>query len=130
YDPKTVFSSIDENGRYAFGNQPSILKWNLSRFAEALLPLIDDDLDKAVEIATEKVNEFDSIFDMKFDEMMLSKIGIDEPEKGDIELAEEFLKLIKIHKKDYTHSFNSLRLPDLYRDKPFVLGVEFLDWKK
>lgn len=130
YDPKTVFSSIDENGRYAFGNQPSILKWNLSRFAEALLPLIDDDLDKAVEIATEKVNEFDSIFDMRFDEMMLSKIGIDEPEKGDIELAEEFLKLIKIHKKDYTHSFNSLRLPDLYRDKAFVLGVEFLDWKK
>lgn len=130
YNPETVFSSIDENGRYAFGQQPAVLKWNLARLVEALLPLIDDDQDKAVEMAVAKINEFDSIFDIEFDNMMLGKIGIDHPQKGDIELAEEFLKLIKTYKKDYTHSFNYLRLPDLYKDKDFVLGTEFLDWKK
>lgn len=128
YKPETFFSSIDENGRYSYGNQPKILKWNLARFAEALLPLIDANENKAVEIATSKVNEFDALFDLKFEEMMLSKIGIYQPQKGDIKLAEDFLKLIKITGKDFTHSFNYLRLPDLYRDKDFILGVEFIEW--
>lgn len=128
YKPETFFSSIDENGRYSYGNQPKILKWNLARFAEALLPLINANENKAVEIATSKVNEFDALFDLKFEEMMLSKIGIYQPQKGDIKLAEDFLKLIKITGKDFTHSFNYLRLPDLYRDKDFILGVEFIEW--
>ena len=58
YDPATVFSSIDHGGRYAYGNQPAIAQWNLARFAETLLPLIDDDTDVAVEHATAVLSEF------------------------------------------------------------------------
>lgn len=128
YKPNTVFSSIDENGRYAFGNQPAVLKWNLSRLAEALLPLIDEDEDKAVEIATSKINEFDQRFETIYREMMLCKIGISEEENGDFELVNEFLDLMKKNKKDYTHSFNYLRLPGLYKNSEFILGAEFFKW--
>ena len=56
YHPETVFSSIDQHGRYSFSNQPKITKWNLARFAECLIPLIDRNKDKAIEIATEVIN--------------------------------------------------------------------------
>ena len=59
YDPKTVFSSIDRMGRYAYCNQPTIAKWNLARFAECLIPFIDKDTDKAIKIATEEINSFE-----------------------------------------------------------------------
>ena len=59
YDPKTVFSSIDEMGRYAYCNQPIITKWNLSRFAECLIPLIDKDKAKSIKLATKVINEFE-----------------------------------------------------------------------
>lgn len=130
YNPDTVFSSIDQNGRYAFGRQAAVLKWNLARFAETLLPLIDDDQEKAIEKATNKINEFDAIFNSEFEEMMLCKIGIYHKEEGDLALLKEFLELIETHQKDYTHSFNYLRLPDLYKTKDFILGTEFLDWKE
>ena len=60
YDPKSVFSSIDHFGRYAYYNQPTIAKWNLARFAECLIPLLDSNKDKAIKLATDKINEFDS----------------------------------------------------------------------
>ena len=56
YDPATVFSSIDHHGRYAFGNQPHVAQWNLARFAETLLPLLDDNHDKAIALAEEMIN--------------------------------------------------------------------------
>ena len=62
YDPQTVFSSIDEQGRYAYFNQPGITKWNSSRFAECLVPLIDNNKDKAIKIATETINGFSEIY--------------------------------------------------------------------
>ena len=62
YDPETVFSSIDQHGRYAYFNQPGITKWNLARFAETLIPLINDNKDKAIEIATETINSFAEIY--------------------------------------------------------------------
>ena len=68
YNPKTVFSSIDYNGRYAFNNQPIIAQWNLLRFAECLLPFIDEDLSKAIKIAEETINEFSEIFKKKMDQ--------------------------------------------------------------
>ena len=69
YDPKTKFSSIDQQGRYAYGNQPIIAKWNMARFAETLIPLIDVDLNKAIEILEEEVNEFSKIYINKSLEM-------------------------------------------------------------
>src|SRR5699024_838033 len=61
YDPATVFSSIDQQGRYSYRNQPGIAVWNLARFAETLLPLLDKDQDKAVEIAEEALSNFSSL---------------------------------------------------------------------
>ena len=61
YDPKTVFSSIDRFGRYSFSNQPPITKWNLARFAECLIPLIDKNEDTAIKIASETINNFQNI---------------------------------------------------------------------
>lgn len=128
YDPETVFSSIDEDGRYAFGNQTAILKWNLARFAESLLPLIDEDQDQAVTKAIQKLNEYDDLLNQAWYEMMLLKLGIDQPMEGDAILVDEFLELIKTHKKDYNHSFTYLRLPDLFKETDFILGVEFQPW--
>ena len=76
YDPKTVFSSIDKMGRYAYCNQPVITKWNLARFAESLIPLIDENQDKAVKAATEIINSFENKYEEKWLDMMLSLIHI------------------------------------------------------
>ena len=75
YDPKTVFSSIDQFGRYAYFNQPSITKWNLARFAECLVPFIDKNKDKAIEIATETINTFEKKYEAKWLNMMRDKLG-------------------------------------------------------
>src|SRR5215469_8649047 len=79
YDPKTVFSSIDHNGRYAYTNQPAIAQWNLARFAETLLPLIDSDVDKAVRLATEVLEPFIAQFDSRFLDGMRRKLGLTLP---------------------------------------------------
>ena len=76
YDANTVFSSIDHAGRYAYGNQPAIAQWNLARFAETLLPLIDSDLGKAVELATVVVRQFMPDFDARLLARMRRKIGL------------------------------------------------------
>ena len=63
YDPKTVFSSIDREGRYAYGNQPNIAGWNLARFAETLLPLLDDNQDVAIKLAQDAISDFNTEFE-------------------------------------------------------------------
>src|SRR6187549_2037048 len=87
YDVKTVFSSIDRGGRYAFGNQPAIAQWNIARFAETLLPLIDSDIGKAVEIATAIVRDFMPVFDARLLTRMRRKIGLGSEREGDAELV-------------------------------------------
>ena len=128
YNPETVFSSIDTQGRYAFGNQPNIIKWNLARFAETLISLMDPDEKKALEIATEKINEFDDKFTQKWYEMYASKLGIDELKEGDAEWINEFLGLLEIHQKDYTNAFTFLRLPEIFDENKFFLGEKFDPW--
>ena len=76
YDPKTVFSSIDQMGRYAYCNQPVITKWNLSRFAECLIPLIDKNQKKSIELATEVINSFENKYEEKWLNMMRDKLGL------------------------------------------------------
>ncbi len=128
YNPDTVFSSIDRDGRYAFGNQPNIIKWNLARFAETLIPLIDPDEKKAIEIASEKINEFDGEFTQKWSMMMFAKLGINSPEEGDTELADELLGLMEIHQKDYTNTFSFLRIPEIFDENKFLLDEKFESW--
>ena len=83
YDPNTVFSSIDVNGRYAYGNQPKIGGWNLTRFAEALLPLLDKDANKAIEIAEKLLSNYGSLYNKYWEDGMRAKLGIFNYEEED-----------------------------------------------
>jgi protein adenylyltransferase len=105
YDPATVFSSIDHGGRYAYGNQPGILQWNMARLAETLLPLIDDDTDAAVEAATEVLGEFGGAYQRHWDEGMAAKLGLPAPDQ---ELVTGLLELLHTQKVDYTGFFRAL----------------------
>jgi serine/tyrosine/threonine adenylyltransferase len=119
YHPGTVYSSIDRNSRYAFGNQPSILKWNMVRLAETLLPLIDENADKAIEIAQELIGKFDSIWQDKYKKMMVSKIGLCAEDNDNFILAEELLNLMHKHQLDYTNTFVALTYDIDFENSPF-----------
>lgn len=108
YDPKTVFSSIDHHGRYAFGKQPTIAQWNLARLADAILPLLDEDQNKAIEVGEEIIESFEKKYEKKFHEMMKKKLGfiIDEPQ--DAGLIQELLDTMEKNKLDYTNTFRDL----------------------
>lgn len=128
YNPNTVYSSIDKDGRYSFDNQPKILKWNLARLAETLLPLIHHDESKSIELATKKINEFDSLFNDSWYKMMFSKLGISEIKEGDYELVEEFLDLLYKNQLDYTNSFVALTHPEIMDSYDFHFPVEMNNW--
>ena len=127
YDPETVFSSIDHNGRYAYFNQPGITKWNLARFAETLLPLIDKNKDKAIKIVTEIINNFGKIYKKNWLEMMRKKLGLIEKKNNDEKLINDLLSLLHEQKADYTNTFCSLMNEDVQNDKIFN-NKEFIDW--
>ena len=108
FDPATVFSSIDHGGRYAFGNQPSIVQWNLTRLAEALLPLIDDDQDKAIELATEPLQQFPARFGAAWREGMRAKLGLATERDGDGELIDDLLRTMHEQGADHTSTLRAL----------------------
>ena len=108
YDPKTKFSSIDHAGRYAYGNQPLIAKWNLARFAETLIPLIDIDINKAVEILEAEVNQCSEIYKKKSLEMMRKKLGIEGSIEEDNSLITKLLQWMHEKQADYTNTFKDL----------------------
>jgi len=108
YDPAAVFSSIDSQGRYAYGNQPHAAVWNLARFAETLLPIIDAGADRAVELASEVL----ATFSMRFSDLSLAgvrrKLGLSVREDGDAALAEDLLDAMHRNQADYTLTFRRL----------------------
>ena len=106
----TVFSSIDQGGRYAYANQPAIAQWNLARFAETLLPLIDSDSDKAIRFATEVIEPFIARFDAQFLEGMRHKIGLASALQDDAELVNRLLATMKDAEADFTLTFRRLAL--------------------
>jgi uncharacterized protein YdiU (UPF0061 family) len=108
YDPGKVFSSIDRQGRYAYGNQPQIATWNLSRFAETLLPLIDDDQQQAVQRAEEVLKGFSERFDAAYLNGMRQKLGLSTVEDDDAKLVDEFLSLLAKDGADFTLAFRRL----------------------
>src|SRR6187399_2408401 len=108
YDPNTVFSSIDHGGRYAYDNQPAIAQWNLARFAETLLPLIDSDAGKAVEIATAVVKNFMPVFDARLLACMRRKIGVASEKEGDVELVRDLFATMQSASADFTLTFRRL----------------------
>ena len=108
YDPTTVFSSIDHAGRYAYGNQPSIAQWNLTRLAEAMLPLFDPVIGSAVERATASLNRFPKLFERYWLDGMRSKLGLFNAEDGDNALIGDLLAWMLRQSADFTNVFRSL----------------------
>ena len=108
YDPKTVYSSIDIMGRYAFGNQPGILHWNLVRFAECLLPLINGDRDKAIDQVRPVIETFPDRFEKEYMKMMGKKLGLKDFKAEDQKLIVSFLKRLEDNRLDYTITFDRL----------------------
>ncbi|NRA50353.1 MAG: YdiU family protein [Phaeodactylibacter sp.] len=109
YHPKTVFSSIDTQGRYAFANQPNITYWNLSVFASTLLPLIDEDEEAGSAKAQAVLDQFPEGFSKAYFEMMSNKLGIVNPVEEDRDLAKECMGLLMKNEVDYTNFFTELR---------------------
>jgi uncharacterized protein YdiU (UPF0061 family) len=110
YEPKTVFSSIDHAGRYAYANQPVIAQWNLARFAETLLLLIDPEPENAVRLATEVVQPFIARFDARILERMRPKIGLSSAMEGDADLIRRLLATMQHSEADFTLTFRRLAL--------------------
>ena len=107
FDPSAVFSSIDQGSRYAFGNQPRITQWNLARFAEALLPVIDENVDVAVELASAVINDLPSHYDDAFAARMASRLGLD-PATADRALVKDLVELLQTERSDITLLFQDL----------------------
>ncbi len=129
YDPKTVFSSIDQMGRYAYCNQPIITKWNLSRFAECLIPLIDKDQNKAIKLATEIINTFEKKYEEKWLNMMRQKLGLFGIEENDKFLILDLLTWMHQKRVDYTNTFCHLMNYEIYNNQDFK-DNNFKNWKK
>jgi uncharacterized protein YdiU (UPF0061 family) len=110
YDPNTVFSSIDHTGRYAYANQPGIAQWNLARFAETLLPLIDADTDRAVGLATEVLETFIAQFEAQLFENLCRKIGLADGRAGDADLINRLFSTMHEAGADFTLTFRRLSL--------------------
>jgi uncharacterized protein YdiU (UPF0061 family) len=132
YHPKTVFSSIDKFGRYAYSNQPPITKWNLARFAECLIPLIDKNEEAAIKIATDVIDNFQNIYEKKWLNMMRDKLGLFGEDKNDRKLIDDLLNWMEKHKIDYTNTFCHLmeiKINDnTYKDEAFIAWFD--EWKK
>jgi len=133
YDPKTVFSSIDQLGRYAYENQPKITKWNLTRFAECLIPLISKNEDDAIKLATNALDNFESNYENKWLNMMRDKLGFYGEDKNDKNLIIELLNFMHKKKADYTNTFIFLMDEEIidsetYNDEDFKLWK--IKWMK
>ncbi len=129
YNPETVFSSIDYHGRYAYFNQPSIARWNLERFAESLIPLIDDNKDKAIEMATEVINTFAEKYKKSWFEMMHKKLGLLRDDSKNENLIIDLLSWMHQNKADYTNTFCFLMNENIKENKIYQ-SQGFVSWKR
>lgn len=127
YDPATVFSSIDEQGRYAYGNQPYIAAWNLARFAETLLPLIHEDADVAVKMAEDEIKTFPGLYQGHWLQGMRAKLGLLNEEPEDEALIKQLLDIMEANGADFTNTFRALTM-----EKPEETGMScqslFIQW--
>ncbi len=129
YDPKTVFSSIDTGGRYAYGNQPYIGGWNLARFAESLLPLLHENEEQALQLAQDEITKYNGIYRENWLNGMRAKLGLFNQEEEDHELIEEILELMEQNQSDYTNTFVALTF-DKFEDLA-VCGTDgFKNWQQ
>ncbi len=111
FDPATVFSSIDHGGRYAYHNQARIAHWNLSVLTQSLLPLLEDDQDRALSSAQAAIDAFPRLYQNAYQNNMLKKLGLTDKTAGDADLIQTLLNLMQEEKTDFTLTFR--RLSDL-----------------
>jgi serine/tyrosine/threonine adenylyltransferase len=128
YHPNTVFSSIDQGGRYAYGNQPTIAHWNLVRLAEAMLPLFHDDEPEAIRLATHVLETFPAMFDEAWLKSMGSKLGLADAVKDDRKLIEDLLQWMADEQLDFTSTFRDLMSEEALQTEPY-LQPRFVAWK-
>ncbi|MCF7501146.1 protein adenylyltransferase SelO family protein [Pseudoalteromonas sp. L1] len=126
FDFDTVFSSIDHQGRYAFGNQPTIANWNCARLAESLLLLFKDEKQALTDLST-VINSFSTRFNDAFNFMWQKKLGLESLEGDDHILVSELLTLMKQHKLDYTNTFNLLTES---LQSPVTIPANIKEWYK
>ncbi len=129
YHPDTVFSAIDRQGRYAFGHQPAIAQWNCARLAEALLPLIDEDAQKAVAQARAVVSQFAVLYQTQWQAMMCAKLGLTGYEPSDAQLITDLLTWMKDVQADYTNTFRDLTY-DIALQDGLYQRRGFQDWHR
>ncbi|AQR96334.1 protein adenylyltransferase SelO [Clostridium saccharoperbutylacetonicum] len=127
YDPATVFSSIDSEGRYAYGNQPYIAAWNLARFAETLLPLLNNDKEKAIQLAENALSNFAELYQNNYQLGMRQKLGIFNEEPEDNQLIKELLSIMYKYGADYTNTFRELTLHEFSNTEMFK-SEDFDKW--
>lgn len=127
YSPVTVFSSIDRQGRYAYGNQPHIALWNLTRFAECLLPLLNEDLEQAIPIAEEMLHGFQLKYHSYWLAGMRAKLGLFEEGAEDFTLFSDLLNCMHKHNLDYTNTFRDLATGVIEQSKVWQ-EADFKDW--
>lgn len=138
YHPEKKFSSIDQQGRYAFGNQGPIGHWNLTRLAETLLPLLDDDLQKAIATAEASLEQFQGLYESTLQNRFMAKIGIEAGDSDDWSMVENLLSIMAEGEADYTLVFR--HLVDALKDdideavtslfnQPEAISVWLSDWR-
>jgi uncharacterized protein YdiU (UPF0061 family) len=132
YDPATVFSSIDRMGRYAYGNQPRIVHWNLTRLAEAMLPLLAEDDEAAIEVAQEALAAFGPAFEAAYHGGLRAKLGLADAREEDVSLAAALLTAMTENQVDFTLLFRRLGDAVAGDDEParslFVDPTAFDGW--
>ena len=126
YSAAKLFSSIDIGARYAYQNQPRTAQWNLVNLAQCLLPFIDENQERAVEIAQGAINRFDEIFVTHYLRRMRMKLGLSDEQTNDLELAAQLLQLMETHQLDFTISFTQLTTDEA--TTPFSPGGPLHDW--
>jgi serine/tyrosine/threonine adenylyltransferase len=127
YDPATVYSAIDRNGRYAYANQPAIGQWNLTRLAECLVPLLHDETEAAVEIAKEALGEYGPAFEAAYRSGLRRKMGLQDELEGDVELARDLLNAMAAQGADFTLTFRDLGQAVLGPDQTVAVRQHFKD---
>ncbi|WP_062353085.1 protein adenylyltransferase SelO [Bacillus kwashiorkori] len=128
YDVKTVFSSIDYEGRYAYGNQPYIGGWNLTRFAETLIPLLHEDEKRAIELAQGALSEYAVLFERYWLQGWRAKLGIYNEEADDKNLIKDLLEIMQNMRADFTNTLLSLTFGEM--DEGLTNSKAFVSWHK
>jgi uncharacterized protein YdiU (UPF0061 family) len=126
YDPATVYSFIDRRGRYAYGNQPVILQWNLARLAEALLPLLDAEQGAAIERATAVVQSIPGRHAEYWLQGFRQKLGLQTIEATDKELTQYLLQVMQAERADFTNTFRNVAAAATHPD---ALTTAFGEWR-